>query len=136
MHLLGDGERPGYLLVQGESAEKTKAIADKLFGPGGASLVNGLTNRIQYGLLVLGKIPLAEAKHRRDERYNDLRGRLGQLDDEYKEGVRRKGIRPFVDDPEAVLDRKKFATRESNNRTSLAGLKVPKQDDDDDSDDA
>ena len=124
-HLLGHGDRPGYVIVAGESLDQTRAIAKKLFGAGGQGMVDVLTNRIKYGMSVLGKIPLVEATRRQRERYNDLMDRLGVLDDEYKERTAKRGIKPFVYDEDEMKDRKEFATREGSPKVALTGLKMP-----------
>lgn len=124
--LVPHGKRPGYKLVKGPKLDDTKTMAKKLFGDGGEEMVNEVTNRIQFGNLVLGQIPRVEAQRRRDELKADRTDRLASARDEYKDRAAGRGIRPIDVDPDEIADRKEFASRDGGGRVSLANLDVPK----------
>lgn len=131
--LIAHGQRPGYKLVKGAKLADTKAMAEKLFGPGGEEMVNEVTNRIQFGNLVLGQIPMAEVVRRRAELKADRLDKLQASRDEYKDRATQRGIRPIEKELGEIQDRKEFASRDGGGRVSLAGLDVPNQRSADDS---
>ena len=119
-HMTGHGDRPGYLIVQGKTVAETKSIATKLMD--NPTMVNELTNRIQYGRLILAKIPSAEAERRRRELAAMSRDRRGAGRDEAMAAMERRGVRPFVAELGEIEDRKEFASRDGGGRVALTGL--------------
>lgn len=114
LHLVGDPDMPGYKIVQGKNVPETKKLAAKLgFSEG---YVNELTNRIQYGRLILGQIPKIAQQARQRELRTDLLDLLGRREEEATEKMKRAGVNPIVGEAEEFEDKKQFATRESDNR--------------------
>lgn len=125
-HQLGHGDSPGYHIVRGDTVPATREVAQKHGLPD--AYVNELYNRIQYGRLILARIPEAEARRRVRERHADLMDRLQVSLEEYQDKANRRGIRPFglegsADDVEKeISDRKRHAQTGGSDRVSSPGV--------------
>ena len=123
-HVSGMDNSPGYGVVgDGMPRAEVLKLATKL---GYSTQIVDVSGRIRCGRCILGAIPLASKQARVRERADELADRLSPIHLEERAAAitERTGgkVRGRVDQAGNFADRKAFATRESNNRTSFAGL--------------
>lgn len=118
-HVVGENPGEGYSVLRGATFDEAKEIAAAHGLP--ETYVDPLTCRIRFGRLVLGRVPMAVIMARRAEKAAERKGTFSSVKETYIERARRAGVKPvFFEDIEELEDRKKFATRESDNRVALS----------------
>jgi len=117
-HLLSHGDRPGFKLQHGKTVPETIKLAEKIGLD--KNWVNELTNRIQWGDVVLAAVPRAEMNKRKQELLRIADDSADYQTEKFMAEARAKGITPRVyDSPEEMQDRKEFAARSGHERTTV-----------------
>lgn len=117
-HLQSGGDGTGYKVVgAGQPIGEVRKIAVRLGFT--EAHVDDTTGRIMYGRLILGQIPMAEAKRRQHIKKQDMADRLRHADEEFHEAARGKGVRPFKKEIGEIEERKEFARRDGEGRVAV-----------------
>lgn len=108
------GTVPGYSLVQGDSIDETRRLAEKL---GFHASIVDTANRISFGFNVLADIPREEYERRVKEKVDEQLEKVAQTRESFHEAVDKiHGVKSFEQDPEEFEDRKKFNRRGAGER--------------------